>query len=131
MSITLLHTADWQIGKQFANVPGDPGAALRLQRLDTVKAIAGLAKERAVDAVLVAGDVFEDNAVSDETLRRTLNAMAPFAGPWVLLEIRWHRLRNITPDQFNAPAQPLSVDGFAQGAVPAGWVDPAGDAIRR
>lgn len=29
MSIRILHTADWQIGKQFANVPGDPGAALR------------------------------------------------------------------------------------------------------
>ncbi len=104
MSITLLHTADWQIGKQFANVPGDPGAALRLQRLNTVKAIAELAKEREVDAVLVAGDVFEDNAVSDETLRRTLNAMAPFTGPWVLLpgnhdanltQSAWSRLRRL------------------------------------
>lgn len=104
MSITLLHTADWQIGKQFANVPGDPGAALRLQRLDTVRVIAELAQERQVDAVLVAGDVFEDNAVSDETLRRTINAMTPFKGPWVLLpgnhdagltQSAWSRLRRL------------------------------------
>ncbi len=39
MSVAFIHTADWQIGKQFADVPGDPGAALRLQRLATVKAI--------------------------------------------------------------------------------------------
>ena len=102
MSVTFLHTADWQIGKQFARIPGDPGAALRLRRLDTVKAIAELARERRVDAVLVAGDVFEDNAVSDETLRRTMHALAPFEGPWVLLpgnhdagltQSAWSRLR--------------------------------------
>jgi DNA repair exonuclease SbcCD nuclease subunit len=104
MTITFLHTADWQIGKQFATVPGDPGAALRVQRLDTVKAIAELARERQVDAVLVAGDVFEDNAVSDETLRRTMNVIAPFKGPWVLLpgnhdagltQSAWSRLRRL------------------------------------
>jgi len=104
MSLTFLHTADWQIGKQFAQVPGDPGAALRLRRLDTVKAIAELARERRVDAVLVAGDLFEDNAVSDQTLRRTMHALAPFEGPWVLLpgnhdasltQSIWSRLRRL------------------------------------
>jgi len=102
MGITFLHTADWQIGKQFAHISGDPGAALRLRRLNTVKAIAELARERQVDAVLVAGDVFEDNAVSDETLRRTMHALVPFKGPWVLLpgnhdagltQSAWSRLR--------------------------------------
>ena len=109
MSIRILHTADWQIGKQFANVPGDPGAALRVQRLETVTAIADLAVEREVDAVLVAGDVFDDNAVSDDTLRRTINAMSGYCGPWVLLpgnhdsgltQSVWSRLRklNIVPE---------------------------------
>jgi len=104
MSVTFLHTADWQIGKQFAQIPGDPGAVLRLQRLDTIKAIAELARERQVDAVLVAGDVFEHNAVSDETLRRTMHVLAPFEGPWVLLpgnhdagltQSAWSRLRRL------------------------------------
>lgn len=109
MSITFIHTADWQIGKKFANVPEDAGAALRLQRLETVAAIANLAQERKVDAVLVAGDVFDDNAVADETLRRTMHALAAFDGPWVLLpgnhdaalaESAWTRLRrmDIVPD---------------------------------
>jgi len=104
MSLTLLHTADWQIGKQFARIPGDAGAALRLRRPETVEAIAELARERQGDAVLVAGDVFEDNAVSDETLRRTMHALTPFPGPWVLLpgnhdagltQSAWSRLREL------------------------------------
>lgn len=103
--IRFLHTADWQIGRQFANVPGDPGAALRSQRLETVKRIAGFAQERQVDFILVAGDVFEDNAVSDETLRRTVNAMDSYSGTWVLLpgnhdsgltQSAWSRLRQLS-----------------------------------
>jgi DNA repair exonuclease SbcCD nuclease subunit len=104
MSIKILHTADWQIGKQFSNVPGDAGAALRLQRFETIKAIARAAAAHSVDAVLVAGDVFEDNAVSDETLRRTMNALEEYQGPWVLLpgnhdsaiaQSAWERLRSL------------------------------------
>lgn len=120
MSIRILHTADWQIGKQFANVPGDPGAALRVQRLDTVTVIADLAVEREVDAVLVAGDVFDDNAVSDDTLRRTINAMSGYSGPWVLLpgnhdsgltQSVWSRLRklNIVPENVIIADQPESI----------------------
>ena len=56
-------------------------AALRAQRFETIKRIASLAQEKKVDFALVAGDVFEDNAVSDETLRRTINAMATYTGP--------------------------------------------------
>ena len=55
MTLNLLHTADWQIGKQFARIAGDAGAMLRAQRLETIRALAVLARERRVDAVLVAG----------------------------------------------------------------------------
>ena len=85
MTIKLLHTADWQIGKGFATFEGDPGALLRTQRIKTVEHIAKTANERQVDVILVAGDLFEINSVSDETLRRTLNAMRAFIGPWILL----------------------------------------------
>lgn len=85
MAIRLLHTADWQIGKGFGRVPGDRGAVLRDQRLRTVRHLGELAREHAVDAVLVAGDVFDSNALSDDTLRRTMEALQGFDGPWVLL----------------------------------------------
>ncbi len=57
MTIKLLHTADWQIGKGFANFGGDAGALLRAQRLKTVEHIAKIASERQADVVLVAGDL--------------------------------------------------------------------------
>ena len=85
MGVTLIHTADWQLGKQFGNVPGDAGAALRGQRIKTVKEIARLAQERGADAVLVCGDVFETNAVADRTILQTRNALKSFTGDWVFI----------------------------------------------
>jgi len=116
MTIKLLHTADWQIGKGFANIEGDAGALLRSQRLRTVERLAVIASERQVDAVLVAGDVFETNAVADETLRRTVNQMQAFKGPWVLLpgnhdaalsDSVWTRLTRIgLPDNLKLAIKP-------------------------
>ena len=85
MTFRFLHTADWQLGKQFANIPGDAGAALRSQRIETVKAIARLADERGVDAVLVAGDVFDANAVADRTLIQMRDALEGFGGEWAFI----------------------------------------------
>ena len=121
MTLTLLHTADWQIGKRFSFIAGDAGAMIRAQRLETIRRLAALASERRVDAVLVAGDVFEDNAVSDETLRRTMNALAGFEGPWVLLpgnhdaalaQSAWSRLRRlaIVPDNVLLATDPGGID---------------------
>ena len=104
MSIRFLHTADWQIGAQFGAISGDAGALLRAERLKAVERIAELATKRQADFALVAGDVFDDNQVTDETLRRTINAMAGFGGPWVLLpgnhdsaeaHSAWTRLRRL------------------------------------
>lgn len=85
MTISFIHTADWQIGKQFANIKGDIAAFLREARFDVIKTVASLANQYKVDAVLVAGDVFDANEVSDTTIRKTLNAMQEYKGPWILL----------------------------------------------
>lgn len=42
-------------------MPDDPGTTLRTQRLDTVDRIAEHAVERSLDAILVAGNIFDDN----------------------------------------------------------------------
>ncbi|TNC72194.1 metallophosphoesterase family protein [Rubellimicrobium roseum] len=85
MAFRFIHTADWQIGKPFAHVAGDPGAELRSQRIRTVQRIAELAAEAQVDAVLVAGDAFDSNEVADRTIFRTVEALKPFGGTWVFL----------------------------------------------
>ncbi len=82
---TFLHTADWQIGKQFGQFDGDYAALMAQARLDVVARIAALATERRVDAVLVAGDVFDMQGVSDRTIRKLFTQLEGFSGDWVLI----------------------------------------------
>lgn len=85
MAFRFVHTADWQLGKGFENIPGDAGAALRERRMETVRAIGQLAVEKNAHAVLVAGDVFDANAVADRTLIQMLEALRIFPGDWVFI----------------------------------------------
>lgn len=81
----LLHTADWQIGRTYATFTPENAHPLAEARLAAVERLAALATAEGVDAVLVAGDVFDAQTVADRTLRRLFNALAGFAGPWLLL----------------------------------------------
>jgi DNA repair exonuclease SbcCD nuclease subunit len=83
--ISFIHTADWQIGRVFSQFEPDDAAALFEARFAAVERLATLASDRQVDAVLVAGDVFDAQTVSDKSIRRLLNAMQGFAGTWLLL----------------------------------------------
>ena len=85
MALRLLHTADWQIGRVYSQFEPDDASALFEARYQAVERLAALAAQHSVDAVLVAGDVFDAQTVSDKTIRRLFNAMQGFAGPWVLL----------------------------------------------
>ena len=85
MSISLLHTADWQLGKPFGSIEGDAAAMRREERFEAVKRIAKLARDREVDAILVAGDVFDSATTPNQVLRRALEAMSAYDGLWVLL----------------------------------------------
>src|ERR1019366_424047 len=127
MAFRFLHTADWQIGKPFGNVPGDAGAELRLQRIRTVQNIAKLARDRAVEAILVAGDAFDSNEVSDRTIARTLEALEPFSGVWVFLpgnhdaalaHSAWTRMREAgLPQNVVIADQPIAIDEWNGAAV--------------
>jgi len=62
LGIRFLHTADLQIGKGFGQFPNDVAGALRAARLETLRRIALLARDRGVDAVL-------SLAIASSTLR--------------------------------------------------------------
>ncbi len=83
--LRLLHTADWQIGRQFATLSPENAPLLAEARLGAVERLAALATRERVDAVLVAGDVFDAQTVGERTVRRLFNALAGFSGPWLLL----------------------------------------------
>ncbi len=83
--IRFLHTADWQIGRQFATFDPEHAPILAEARIAVVERLAALATQHAVDAVLVAGDVFDAQTVSERTVRRLFNALAGYAGPWLMI----------------------------------------------
>ncbi|SNT22891.1 DNA repair exonuclease SbcCD nuclease subunit [Noviherbaspirillum humi] len=83
--IRFLHTADWQIGTRFGQFAAEEGALLAEARFETVEAIARLAVERQVDAVLVAGDVFDQQTVTDKVIRRLFAALSLFSGHWIMI----------------------------------------------
>ena len=60
----ILHTADWQIGKPYRWI-SDPQKQARLQRerVEVVSRIGDVARNESVDAVLVAGDLFDSSTV--------------------------------------------------------------------
>lgn len=81
----LLHTADWQLGLRLNFVGGEKAAVLRGQRFDTVRRIGELAAEHAVDLVVVAGDVFDDNGVGPGTVQHARDALTAFGDTPVVL----------------------------------------------
>ena len=80
-----IHTADWQIGRQYSQCPPDDAVPLAEARLAVVETLARLATENKVDAVVVSGDVFDAQMVSDKTIRRLFNALEGFPGPWIMI----------------------------------------------
>jgi DNA repair exonuclease SbcCD nuclease subunit len=83
--IHLLHTADWQIGTRFGQFSAEEAALLTEARFETVENIAKLASQKGVQAILVAGDVFDQQTVTDKVIRRLFASLAGFSGHWVMI----------------------------------------------
>jgi DNA repair exonuclease SbcCD nuclease subunit len=116
-----LHTADWQMGRAFTRFETEDGAALVEARFEAIETLARLANEHQCDAVLVAGDVFDAQTVSERTIRRVFNATKGFTGPWVMLpgnhdaalaESVWTRARRLgaVPGNVHLALQPGVID---------------------
>lgn len=72
--VRFLHTADLQL---IGSSPSDPPAvrARREARLETVQTIVALAQAEEVDFLLICGDLFEDNLVSDVLVHALVRAL--------------------------------------------------------
>lgn len=86
MRFSFIHTADWQIGKQFGGLDARLAGRLEEARLDVIDRIAAVAEQHGARHVLVAGDVYDAPDLKERTLRQPLTRMAQHAGlTWVLL----------------------------------------------
>ena len=129
----LIHTADWQIGRTYGRFDDEAAGRLAGARYEVVGRIATLATQRRADAILVAGDVFDAQGLSDVQIRRLFHRLAGFAGPWVLIpgnhdaalaESIWTRARRLDCIPANAhvierpTVLPLPAAGIAIIAAP-------------
>lgn len=86
MGIKLIHTSDWQIGKVFRFVDNATMGLLQEARLRAVARLGELAVEHGARHVLVAGDVYDMEALSPRSLNQPLERMRNFPG------VHWHLL---------------------------------------
>jgi DNA repair exonuclease SbcCD nuclease subunit len=86
MRFAFIHTADWQIGKRFGAFEAEKAAVLREQRLRAVDRVAQAARAAGANTVLVAGDVFDSETVSDVLAGQLLSRLKSYT------DLVWHLL---------------------------------------
>lgn len=74
-----LHTADLQIGSRFMQF-GDKADVLRAARPRALRRVLEIAREREVDAVLIAGDLFESNQIEDGLVQEVFEILTAGSG---------------------------------------------------
>ena len=86
MKVRIIHTSDWQIGKVFRFVDDATMGLLQDARLKAITRLGELAVEHDVRHVLVAGDVYDMEALSPLSVNQPLERMRNFS------RVRWHLL---------------------------------------
>jgi DNA repair exonuclease SbcCD nuclease subunit len=121
-----LHTADWQIGMKAVHV-GAAGERVRAQRLEAAKNVISIARDEGVDFIVVAGDTFEDNAVSRTLVQKVGDILAAFGGPVYLIPGNHDPLAPGSVWQhgvWNSHAHLHVIDKAAPLAIPGGTLFP-------
>ena len=82
----ILHTADWQIGKPYRWVDdGQKQARLQQERVEVVGRIAEIVRREQVDAVLVAGDLFDSSTEPAATVMEVLEVVGSMSCPVLVI----------------------------------------------
>lgn len=84
--LRILHTSDWQIGKVFRFLDSAAMGLLQEARLRAITRIGELAGANGAAHVLVAGDVYDMEALSPRSLNQPLERMRNFSS------VQWHLL---------------------------------------
>ena len=75
VAFRLLHTADWHLGKRFPSFDESAEKDLRRARLDVLSEVFAAATRSVVDAVLCAGDLFDEPNPSPDWWRGLLDIL--------------------------------------------------------
>ena len=82
--VKFVHTADWQIGKVFRFVDDGTAGLLQEARLAAIVRLGEVALKHSAGHVLVAGDVYDMEALSPRSLNQPLERMRKFE------KVTWH-----------------------------------------
>jgi len=86
MALRLIHTSDWQIGKVFRFVDNATMGLLQEARLRAITRLGELAGKHGTGHILIAGDVYDMEALSPRSLNQPLERMRNFP------DVHWHLL---------------------------------------
>ena len=82
MSVTFLHTADWQLGKPYEYVEDpDKRTLLQQERFHVIERMAALVRDHRAEFVVVAGDLFDTPTVSKATVARACSLIGALGVP--------------------------------------------------
>jgi len=73
--VCFLHTADLHLGLRITRFPPEIIKKVREHRMAALDNILHVAKDRRVDFLLVAGDLFDDDGIDPNTIRRTFEIL--------------------------------------------------------
>src|SRR5258708_15681902 len=105
--LRLVHTADWHLGRRFPSFPEEAQKKLSRARMEVVDKILDVARRQRADAVVCAGDVFDEPAPSQdfwEGLLRVFQGRDNDQAPVFLLPGNHDPL---TPESVWAPGHPF------------------------
>ena len=77
-----IHSADWQLGKPFARIADEEQRGrVQRERLEAVRRIGDVARDRKASFVVVAGDLFDSATPKDATISHALAAIGSIGVP--------------------------------------------------
>ncbi|HRV99281.1 MAG TPA: DNA repair exonuclease [Aminobacteriaceae bacterium] len=140
--VRFVHTADWQIGMKLAKI-GDAGKRVREERFSAARRVIDAASAHGAEFILVAGDLFEDNAVDRTQVRMVADILGKAPCPVFIIpgnhdplvpgavweDRSWEAARNVVVFSENAPYElpgatlyPCPLRGKQSDADPTSWI---------
>lgn len=80
-----VHTADWQIGIKAVGLGEQAARRVREERFAAAQRVIDVARKHSVDFIIVAGDMFENNAIARGDVQRASDLLSSFGRPVYIL----------------------------------------------
>jgi DNA repair exonuclease SbcCD nuclease subunit len=76
--VKFIHTSDWQIGMKGSGL-GEAGPIIRETRIESINNVMNVAEKENVDFILMCGDIFEHNMISQEEVKKVISIFNKYA----------------------------------------------------